>query len=208
MPINEISIKAKLQNAIQGKRFEPFIRNAANTRFVFARADLMEDIDESKVSKDIIEACNDPSTTQEDIISKGNVAAAIGFYKGAEPIEDLKQFLFNNIRMSDKAKITLQKSRVNFAFKIIIPSKTEIYQKLPKDVGPNEWTTRSWLDMIENGIPYLAKYIFWSEGFKNSNSRSGTGLQTKGQIQNKAVFTPQENYLSDIFDRFKEKFEK
>ncbi len=208
MPINTISITKKLnQTVANSKKFEGLARSAAETRLTFAKFSLMKDIDESTVSKDIVAACQNPSITQKDIISKGNIASAIGFNQGAEPIEDLKEVLSEGIGMNDKAKITISPKKVNFAYKVNIPTKRELYSILDGH-GTEEWTSRSWLEMIENGISQLAKYIFWSEGFNTSNSRSGTGLQSKGDVRNEAKFTPQKNYLNDIFAKFKARFNK
>jgi hypothetical protein len=206
MVINTISIKKKLNESVaSSKRFQGLAKNAANTRFVFALKGLEEDIDNSEVSKQVVAACENPAITQSEIISKGNIAAAIGFYEGAEPIENLKEVLKESISMDEKPKVSIDNNKVNFAFRVRVPSKKEIYSSVD-DFGIAEWTNRSWLDMIENGITYLAKYIFWSEGFKTENSRSGTGLQSKGDVKNKAEFTPQKNYLKDILDKFIARF--
>src|SRR5260221_5228391 len=103
MAINTISITRKLnQTVANSKKFDGLARSAAETRLAFAKIGLMKDIDESKISQDIVAACENPSITQKDIISKGNVASAIGFNQGAEPIEELKEVLSENIGMSDK----------------------------------------------------------------------------------------------------------
>ena len=206
MAINTISIKKKLnQSVANSKKLEGFARVTANTRFIFALKQLEKDIDESEVSKEVVAACDNPAITQKDIISKGNIASAIGFYEGAKPIENLKEVILDSVSMESKAKINIEDGRVNFGFKVKIPSKKQIYSSVD-DFGIKEWTNRSWIDMIENGITYLAKYIFWSEGFNSENSRSGTGLQSKGDVKNQASFTPQKNYLKDIFDKFIARF--
>ncbi len=207
MPINEISLRRRLnQTVASSKRMEGFARVAANTKYQFALRDLEKNINEDPVSKEITEACKNPSITQKDIISKGNIASAIGFHVGSEPIEELKDLLVENIQMDDKAKISVGKSEVDFAFKVNIPSRNEINSALSGH-GVDEWTTRSWLDMIEKGIPYLAKYIFWSAGFpEDAGSRSGTGLQSKGKVKNQAEFTPRKDYLSKIIEKFVARF--
>ncbi len=205
--VNQINLTKKLQTTLQAKKFVGFVQNAANTRFVAAKQNMLEELAEHPVSKEIEEACANPAITQSDLISKGNIASAMGFFKGSNPVEVLSLYLKNNTTMDSSPKITLQSNKVVYNFPIITPSKEELYQSFP---APGQWTTRSWLDMIENGISFLSKYIFQSKGFKKvgNASRSTTGLQLKrGNVSNEASFNPK-LYITEILNNFKAYFKK
>ena len=165
----------------------------------------MEDFDDHIVTEELKEAENNPSVSDSSLISKGNLFAAIGFEKGDKPTEDLRNFLKNNIQIQKTpSKIQTTKTKVSFFFKIKMPSKLDLNENFPT---PDRWTSRSWIDIIENGFSQsLRKFIFKSESFpKGSNSRSTTGLQSKGKVSNIANFEPIK-YISEIFENFKKKF--
>lgn len=204
--INEISIKSKLNKAMTGKKFEGLARSAANTRFVFAKQNLLEEYDDDKVVKELSAASSNPSIQGSSIVSKGNIIAFLGLPPGSHPEEGLRDYLKNNISMDNKAKIEVTNNAINFGFKVNVPSKTTLNSyndennKLP-------WSSRNFIDIIENGVNTgVQQFIFWSKGFL-SNSISGTGLESKGKVSNVVKFTPVK-FLTNLLTEFKERFSK
>jgi hypothetical protein len=199
--LNAITINKKLQTLAQSKRFEAFARNAANLRFVTAKQQMLENYDEDPVIKELKDSSEDPSITESEVVSKGNLTAFLGFYPGEHPEQKLRDFIKANTIMQPKAQIEVLKSKINYSFKIKLPSDTAINQNFP-----THWSSRSWVRIIEEGLSNtVQRFIFWSEGFR-SKSRSTTGLQTKGKPTNIAELTPTP-FLTRIFDIFRDRFQ-
>lgn len=204
--LNQIEFKKKLDGVVQSKQMIGLAKSAANTRAVFAKQAALEEFDDNIVIKELKESVANPSITNSSIISKGNLAAGLGFYKGDNPTEQLRNFISQNLSIANETpKITIGKSTVTYSFRVHMPSKAD----LDEHFSTLEWTNRSWIDIIENGISQaLKKYIFWSEGFGDkSGSRSTTGLQYKGkgEISNVATLKPTK-FITEILKKFKEKF--
>lgn len=201
--LNEIAMRKKLQTMAQAKSAQNFIYNAANTRLVFAKDELLEDFDNNEVIQEIKSSSNSPSDKESAVVSKGNLTAFLGLFpgEGNAQVQDLRDAIKNGINMPNAAQIELDKNKVTYSFKIKIPSKASLYS-----ICKLNWTSKSWIEIIESGISAtLRKFIFWSKGFKRG-SRSGTGLQSKGRVQNIAELTPTK-FISTLFDNFRNRFE-
>lgn len=201
--LNEIVLKKQIEKLSQGKSFQKFAYNAANTRLVAAKNQLLEDFDDDEVIKEMIESSKNPAITTSEIVSKGNLTAFLGLYpgQGASQVQELRNMLKYGISMDVNAKIEFSKNKVSYSFKVRLPTKKDMNEKA--ELG--DWTSKSWIEIIENGVSKTVnKFIFWSEGFK-SGSKSGTGLQTSGKVTSPAQLTPTP-FMSRILDIFREKF--
>jgi len=209
--LNTISFNKKLENLTKSKSFIAFARNAAETRTNAAKENLIESLMEEPVIKEIQEASKDPSIQNSEFVSKGNLVAALGFHQGSDPAGELAEYLEENIYQKESSpKINWSPNKTQYSFSINYPSKNQINEHFSSDAESKlEWTNRSWIDIIENGISNaLKKYIFWSEGFKPEGiSRSTTGLQSKGSVKNVATLTPSK-FLTKLLDNFKKQINK
>ena len=203
--INEVSIRQKFVKAAQAPKFTNFMHSAANTRFVIAREVMLEDFDKHEVTQELK---GSPKSRTSKFLSKGNLIAFLGLSNPKELLASVRNFLRTNTNMSDKAKISIAGNRINYGFKVTVPSKSQVFEAFP---APDDYSSRSWLEIIEKGINSIIWYVFWSKGFgPKSNSRSGTGLEIEGaNIKNVAKYTPPEDsYISGLIEKFISKFKR
>jgi len=205
--VNEISLRRKIESVLQAKKFVDLAYDRADAKFDDKKQELMEDFEDHEVTKEL--RYGGLKNNNSALISKGNLFSFIGFDKDENPASDLKTYLKLNITMDDqKPKITIQPNKVVYGFKVNVPSKNEINSnELFKT--PDNWDSRSWIQIIEDGVNNALLYIFWDKGFGSPPSRSGTGLQLKGDktAKNPAKFTPM-SYVTELLNNFKEKFNK
>lgn len=202
--INEVSIRKKFLDVAKAPKMQGFMRSAANTRFQIARQIMLEDFDKHEVTQELKGSAK--SRTSK-FLSKGNLIAFLGLSNPKELLASVRNFLRTNTNMSDKAKISTQGNKINFGFRVSVPSKTQVFEAFP---APDNYSSRSWLEIIEKGINSIIWYVFWSKGFgPKSNSRSGTGLEIPGaNIKNVGVYTPPESYISGLIEKFISKFKR
>lgn len=131
-----------------------------------------------------------------------NLFAFIGFTEGDHPTEPIRKALeptdVNGPRLGPAIKGQNTK-QPTYTFTITAPKLEEIYHETPLPWGPE----MSWAEKVETDIPGFARFL--AAYTKNPSSRSGGGLQTKGDLPSRggAQFTPPENgYLTRIFRNF------
>ena len=120
-----------------------------------------------------------------------NLYSFIGFAEGDKPIEPiLRQLESTNFSMVRAAGNKLE-------FRVNLPKAKDIF-----DVTPMPWASgRSWAKGIETGISGLGYYLK-----KESNSRSGLGVQsTSRRVRNNAKFK-NTSYISTILKRYEKEF--
>jgi hypothetical protein len=191
---NEINIRKKVGETLRKPRYEGFARNAANTRLIFAKEAMLEEFDESEVTSEL----QDGEEADSDILSRGNLFSFLGFYEGTDPTTPVREML-ESTRLLSKSKFFMGDKQVTYEFQVKAPSLEDIYKATPM---PDDWNSRSWVDAIENGIGTFASYIY--HVFIN-NSRSGTGIQSKGKIGGKDTI-PKTKYISKILKNFAARF--
>lgn len=202
--INEISIRKKfVESAQKGQRMEAFMRNAASARVVGAKEELLKNFDSHDATKELQGSAK--SRTSK-FLSKGNLIAFLGLSNPKELVAQVREYLRSGIQLrKDKARIYGSGNKINFDFKVQYPTKTEVFEAFP---APDNYSSLSWLQIIEKGIHSIIWYIFWSKGFNTDASRSGTGLEVKGgNIKNVADFQPQ-SYISGLIEKFVERFRR
>ncbi len=192
---NEIDIRKKIGETLKKPRYEAFARNAANARFIAAREAMLEEFDEHPVTEEL----QDGPEADSDILSRGNLFSFLGFYEGTDPTVEVRDLL-ETTAMSPKTKFLIGERQVTYQFQVKTPSIEEIYDKTPM---PGKWSSKSWVEAIEEGIGTFASYIY--HVFINK-SKSGTGIQVDGKIGGSDVI-PKTKYISRIIKNFIKKFE-
>ena len=200
---NTVSFQNKLNNfATNSKMVKEKMYIKAADKFEDARNEMLKEYEDTKVVQELRYGglSNDSA-----LISEGNLFAFLGFDKSDSPATDLKEFLKDNITMAKTPRITPQNNVIKFAYRVNIPSEQKIYS----DPGLKAtWSTKSWVDYVQNGLGNAAQFIFKSIGFASPPSRSGTGLQLKkGERKDAPTFTPMK-FLNELLDDFKEKFKR
>lgn len=203
--VNEIGIRAKCINALKKRQFVGLAHSAANTRFQFAKQDLLNDYDEHPVTQELLAG---PYTNDSNFVSpKGNLASFLGFTDSSLEVGKLRSFLEddNNINMDEpeKVKITNDSRKIYYEFKVHLPTKELINETFET---PEKWSSRGWPYLIEEGISNIIYYIFRAAGLpEKAKSRSGTGLQWRKKLDDPKVFHPTK-FLTEIFDKFRKRF--
>lgn len=195
--VNLVSINSKIVNKLKQKQYQNFMYSAANTRFVFAKDDLLEQFDNHEVTKELKEGAK---ATSSEFIDHGNLASFIGLPDAEQEVAEVREFLRENTVLQNSPRITTSKNKINYKFPVKVPSKTQVYEQFPT---PDNWSSRSWLQLIEDGIGNAAKYVFRLLGLPNS--RSGTGLQISKNRKDGGSFKSVK-YISEIIDNFRARF--
>jgi hypothetical protein len=184
----------------------------ANERFEEAKETLLERFLSDPISQEIEEGAK----TEGGILPVvGNLFSFIGFEDGTQPIQDLYNFLNDNITLQKNP--TYDRVKKQYLFNVYQPSKEEIKAETPMPWG----TARSWVFAIESGISGLNQYLssqrqlelrqasyakrkFHKAGTEPPEEkdlgRSTGGIQVKGIIS-QGGFTPHK-YLSDMLNNF------
>lgn len=198
--LNEISVKAKLINQLRKNQYAGIARSAANTRFIAARDSMINELDNHIVTKELLDS---PSKYGESkLITRGNLVSFIGFDDGSLAYGELREYVRFNTQMEPQPNITNDKNKIYYSFPVTSPSLNEIYNN--EQFGtPDNWSSRSWVQIIEDGVGNAGYYLFSTLGF--SKSRSFFGIQKDKKVKNQAVFTPMK-YISVILSNFRDKF--
>jgi hypothetical protein len=199
---NKISIQNKIAKTFKESRYKNFAYNAANTRFIAAKQNLIEDFDENPVNKEILAG---PVTADSNFLERGNLFSFIGFNNDAEPVQELRDFLVENIEIQNEPEFNIKGTTFIYQFPIQVPSLSEIddFTSMEKYANsPNSYTTRSWVSIVRNGLGGFGSFLY-HRFFSGKYSRSLTGLQNKKMKDKGGSFGGVKTYLSDILNEFK-----
>jgi hypothetical protein len=198
--IDNIKIHSKIINAAKERQFVGIARQAARTKLLFAKENLMENIDNHDVTQELLQ---DPSQEGSQLVDHGNLVSFLGLPDGEEEVAKLKEFLRESIDIEEEPIITSNKSSINYGFPVNVPEISEIDEALP---SPDNWSSRGIISLIEKGVGNAANYIFAiseaiAKKFADAGSRSGYGLQSKHTRKAGGSFTAKD-YISGILKNF------
>lgn len=190
-------LRKTLGSAAQNRSLQNLAFQNAKQVFQKEKKQLLHDIDNHEVSKEISEG--NTATHRLGILSKGNLFSILGFNEGDKPIENLKEIIDENISIDKSPIVSYKTSKINFKYTVSIIE----YEKL-KTMTPSPWSSaKSWVSEIENGISGYGRYIY-KEYFKR-NSRSLTGLEAsnpvRSQSKTSAIF-----FVKELLHSFRSKF--
>ena len=183
--INKAALTASMTEGRNRSSVSSLITQEWQKKIIDAQNQMVQAYEEDPVTVEIdggVSSSNSSST----LGGKGNLFSFIGFEKGSDPTQPVKQLLRNKINFSVKAL-----TNGNFKIEIAAPTKEILYS-----ISPIPWNPgRSWLDGIEKGISGLGSYVYK----ESPASRSGKGIQTKtnlgGRFSNRS-------YMSTILKEF------
>ena len=128
-----------------------------------------------KIKKKMLSAFESHQVTKDlesfggsDLVPRGTLFGFLGFEKGQNPIEPLRDILNRGTTLRPGRIRMQQGERVYVA---TIPTKDELYAATPLPWAPG----RSWLKGVEFGISGLGNYMVVT----SSSSRSGEGIQVE-----------------------------
>jgi len=175
-------------------------------QFQKRKNEMLEAFDEHPVTQEL-EGGENGGIGLVETAHGGNLFSLLGFNAGNHPAENLRKILESNILLkSNLAKAKKTKNRVLFEVPVEIPTMETIGKKASAKNSLSRWTTKSWIDLVENGIPWFAHYLF-KDGKKINKSASGTAIEVKAEIEQGRT-TPFNGipYISQILRDFKNSF--
>ena len=176
MPANAIinfkAIEAKVfASPAYQKKVGVIALKRARRFFIPRKRKFMARFYEHPVSREI-SAGKNASNTSGIIVGDGNLFSFIGFNSGDAPVQTLGAFLDSFINLK---KIKYNKARGEWKFRVTLPSQKDVLavSSIPWQPGA------SWAYEIEKGIAGIGHYLQTN----NVRSRSGGGIQVKGQVR-------------------------
>lgn len=166
---------------------------------------LLQEFNNDEVTKSIESG---PSGNDGIVNTKkgGNLYSLIGFNARQNPIAALREILFGKIKLRNNFSAKVVGGKVVVERTVEMPSLKEIENETSGKYGVGEWTNKSWIKLIEDGVPWFRYYLF---GEKYSKwSRSGTAIQAKNRETGEPVQVRNESfsgipYLSKLLRNFK-----
>lgn len=184
------------------KKARPLIERKFNK----SKEELLEEFDKHTVTQDLE---GGPSGDSELVttIGGGNLYSLLGFRSGQNPISNLRKILNSTIKLDftgiRKTKI---KNGIEIQVPVLLPTMDQLNQRVAS-INKLPWTSRGWIYLVENGIPWFAHYLFRQRGFKQSYS--GKAIEVKGTISEGRDSTfsgiP---YISELFNDFKKNIKR
>lgn len=208
--VNIRVLEAELRR--QSKKITPAVEAAIEKRFDSYKEGLMKQFEAHDVTVDLEGGPLGPSKLVKvgDISDRkgsenntgtargGNLYSLLGFEDGEEPITELREILEDEIILDDSIKVFTNGAKIKIEKRVIIPAISDIKTRTSNPI----WTDRSWIELVERGIPWFQSYLFKSTGF-GERSQSGTGIEAKNRVRSKLM--PAVPYLSKLLAEFKQK---
>jgi hypothetical protein len=154
------------------------------------------------VKSDTINEFNKHPVTKE-IESHGQLFGFLGFYEDEVPTQDVREYLEEHIQMRDNLKLTASGDKIIVTKTVEMPSLSGAYEDIESD-GVSEWSTKSWLQLLEDGIPFFSHFLRKSS---SEASRSKAGIQSKNPVR-PGIDYPKVKYLSEILTNLKARIMK
>ena len=153
------SLKSQiLKDSNVGREFD----RVAQEQFKKIKSKMLSAFENHQVTKDL------ESLGGSDLVPRGTLFGFLGFEKGDNPVQALRDILERGTTIRPGRIRMNQGERVYVA---TIPTKDELYAATPLPWAPG----RSWLKAVEFGISGLGNYMAVS----SSSSRSGEGIQVE-----------------------------
>lgn len=151
------------------KTFTNHVREKVERDVERAKERMLAAFDSHEVTQDL-------EGKNSNLVDGGDLFSLIGFEKGSQPAEKLRQLLIRSVKVG---RVTSIGGGVEVAILVDIPSMDEIQEETPLP-----WASgRSWVDEVENGVSGLGRYIVTD----SPSSRSGKAVQAKSQVSNASM---------------------
>lgn len=199
-----MSVNYRLLRTVVGTQAKKQMLEAAETAarldFNVKKGQFLQEFESHPVSQEINEGPRALSSFVSD--TEGNLFSLLGFDKSQKPITALKNFLKQSIILRKTKFSKMDGDKAIFETQVEIPTNKDIDEFASSDSNTSlkTWDSRSFVRMIENGVPGLPRYLF--SLVKNlKNSRSGTAIQVKNNLRGGSV--GRISYLSSLLSRFR-----
>lgn len=107
----------------------------------------------------------------------GNLFSLIGFQAGSNPIASLRAILSNGFKLRGSLRTRLAGDKIIIERTVESPTLVDIEKQTSGKYGLSDWTNKSWVRLVEDGIPWFRAYLFGAKYSKYS--RSGMAIEAK-----------------------------
>ena len=185
--IDYSAIRNKVKNST---RFELTIDKKIKKNFEELKNNFIQDFENHPVTQEIEDGPT-ASNGSGTLNGRGNLFSYIGFQRGTNPIQPVKEFIRNAFKL-DRLKSKTTGNKININYKISYPTDKDLdgITRMPWEGG------NSWLIGIEKGISGFGNYI----AKKFEKGRSGEALQSDNKVRT-GTFKPVK-YMSQIVSNF------
>lgn len=197
-PRNKVTVtidrKELLKELTEGsndKVVSNIVREEVSEKVKDSKERMLSEFNNHPVTKEI-DAGPTASNTSNTLGGYGNLFSFIGFDRGDNPTQPVKDVLSRKTY----TKIRRVAKRGSYKVETNVPTKSEL-----ENLGPIPWASgMSWIRGIEKGISGLGRYFY--KGKFSKVSRSGTGVQVTNDSGRS--FAPTD-YLNNIYRRFRDR---
>ena len=185
--INYSAVRNKVKNST---KFEVTIDKKIKKNFEELKTNFIQDFESHPVTQEIEDGPT-ASNNSGTLNGIGNLFSYIGFQRGTNPIQPVKDFIRNSFKL-DKLRPKTTGNKINVNYKISYPTEKDLdgITRMPWEGG------NSWLTGIERGISGFGNYI--AKRFEKG--RSGEALQSDNKVRT-GTFKPVK-YMSQIVSNF------
>ena len=195
--VNLIQLRRELA-AQEAAVIKPRMKTILEDKFKEEKAALLKEFDQHPVTTELNAGPDAKNSKFVSTKTGGNLYSVLGFVNGITPAQDLRYDLENGISKGQVTKVQNTKNKFLYNLEVRIPTIGELKRRTQL----LKWTTRSFIDVIENGISNFRRYMFDNGRFRNV-SRSGTGIQIKHDIKGRSDIGPIQ-YISKLIKDFQE----
>lgn len=186
----------EIEPAMKGNAIKGLAYNKAKEIFDDNKEDLLDKFENHIVSLEIDYGPNGDNIS--NTLSRGELFSFIGFRKGTDPLQPIREILQNDIQ-PDK-NVTFDRSIFGYILKVNIPPIKKIYEATPY---PDNWNPGSWVRGIETYISGLGFYLY-KQGKRFKSSRSGPAVQIQYPLRSNQF--KRTDYLGKMLQQFRAKF--
>jgi hypothetical protein len=201
--INKTILNREVKKLLFNKDIQNLAYQRAFKEFERIKKQALREFNQHPVTKELEEGvgASNISKTLPGTKSDANLFSFIGFAEGANPTQEVRQILEQEIDLNQKPTVRNIEKGIQFNFKVLAPTLKAI-----EAATPLPWENgRSWVKGIERGISGLGYYL--SGRFKSPEpSRSGGGIQSNYKVRKGSFVTVE--YLGAILRDLKEKLKQ
>ena len=184
MPLDQRLLRiavARQAERVLVKQVRPYVKLDFETK----KKQFMAEFNNDPVTQEIEAGPEAMSRQPELAATGGNLFSLLGFYKEQNPIQDLREYLQNNVVLYKTHAGKIKGKMVVFDTDVLAPSEDQINVWMASDSGTSlGWTGRSFTELLASGISGLPSYLFdLTRDFSGVPSYSGPAIQTKGNLR-------------------------